>query len=90
MSGSYHFQGYTMRPDIRASIDRYVQHGEPRGDFLSAVLANDLAEALARADDDNLKNLKAIVGYIHWETPSACHGSRERYAAWLAMHPACK
>jgi hypothetical protein len=71
-------------PDtVKQAIDRYVKRHEPVGDFLRAVLSNDLREALVRADSTNLNSLREIVGYCHWEIPSKCWGSPERYKDWL-------
>jgi len=58
-------------------------HKRPVGDFLTAVLHNNLTEAVARADDENIKNLPAFVGYLYNEAPSLCWGSKERVAEWL-------
>ena len=35
------------------SLNLYVKKGVPVGDFLTAVLSNDLFEAVGRADNDN-------------------------------------
>jgi hypothetical protein len=55
----------------------------PVGDFLTAVLSNNLWDAVARADDDSMKSLKYIVMFIHNELPSKCHGSKELVADWI-------
>ena len=74
-----------MRQDIKEAIDRYVQHGIQPGDFLRAVLSNDLKGSFARADEDNRRDLFAIVGYMYNHTPSACQGSPDRVDAWIAV-----
>ncbi len=73
-----------IRPDIRAALDRYAEHGLPVGDFLQAVLANDLMDAIGRADDYNRATLYDICCYVHNDMPSACHGSRQAYREWVA------
>ena len=73
---------------LRAGLVAYVKHGQPTGDFLRAVLVNDLSEALARADGVSTLALQSIAGWIYNEAPSPCWGSEEEVAAWLASHKA--
>jgi hypothetical protein len=68
---------------VKASIDRYVEKRQPVGDFLRAVLSNDLREAVIRADETNLRELKQIVGYCYWEIPGKCWGSPKAYKEWI-------
>lgn len=76
-----HYQD-RIPPSTKGSIDRWVKDGCPVGGFLTAVLCNDLADALGRADQFNAPNLDAIVGYLYNECPSGCWGSRAKYEAW--------
>ena len=80
-------KGYVNRivPAIKEAIDAWVAMGRPVGDFLQAVLCNDLCQAFGRADDHNYLNLDAIVGYLYNECPSPCWGSRDKYKAWGEM-----
>lgn len=68
--------------EIKESLARYVQ-GCPTGDFLQAVLGNDLRGACERADDINQSLLFDIVYYIYNELPAACWGSPAKVQAWL-------
>ena len=68
---------------IKQSLDSYVEHRIPTGDFLNAVLSNDLFEAIGRADDINIIFLHNICGYIYNELPTLCHGSPKRVRKWL-------
>jgi hypothetical protein len=70
----------------KASIDRYVKDHMPTGDFLYAVLTNNLTESIGRADDENGAALKEIVQYIYNEIPWGCWGSPERVKRWLCPH----
>jgi hypothetical protein len=73
-----------IRPDIRDALDAWGSGEAPCcGDFLRAVLSNDLMGAVGRADDDNLRALPAIASYIYNELPGNCHGSREIVSAWI-------
>ena len=71
-----------MRSDIKLALDLYVKDGVPTGGFLRAVLANDLMESLARADEYNKLDIFNICHYIHWEIPANSHGSYEIVAKW--------
>lgn len=62
---------------VRLSIEAYVQLGRPPGDFVRAVLANDLYDAVSRADDINLPALPHIVAYVIAKVPAALCGSRK-------------
>ena len=83
MKTEYAFRGIRIRPDMLESLNAYIDHGRPVGDFLTAVLSNDLKEACGRADEDNLAALPAFVGYLYNEAPIMCWGSHERMKAWL-------
>jgi hypothetical protein len=80
--------------DAIESIERYIAVGIPTGGFLRAVLANDLMEAIGRADESSLANLAAICRYIYNDIPSNAHGSYDRVDAYAAarreMHAAAK
>jgi hypothetical protein len=75
-----------MKDITKDTIDRYVKEGIPTGDFLYAVLSNDLMEAFGRADEDNRRDLFEICQYIYNETPAICHGSKERINEWIKFH----
>lgn len=74
----------TLPPLVIDTLDRYLKRRIPTGSFLRAVLANDLFEAVGRADEQNKLLIPIIVKYIYNEFPSSCHGSYARVDAWLA------
>jgi len=63
-------------------IENYVVHHLLTGGFLRACFSNDLIGAVSRADFEALKALPSIVNYIHYFTPSECHGSPEKVTKW--------
>lgn len=69
------------------AIKRYVEEHRIPGDFLQAVICNDLVEAFAKADDENARNLRAFVSYFYNEVPSPCWGSKKKMRDWLAEKP---
>jgi hypothetical protein len=65
------------------ALNRYVVGHVPTGDFLLAVLSNNLVESFAHADDENLAAMHEITKYIYNMMPSKCWGSPEKVEAWL-------
>jgi hypothetical protein len=68
-----------MMPAIRA----YIEERKKPGYFLQMVITNNLKEALSAADEENLANIQAYVGYFYNEAPSPCWGSPEKMELWL-------
>ena len=76
---------------VKASLVAYVDDRRPTGDFLRAVLSNDLSGAVRRADTDNLAALAAIVGYVYMELPADCWGSERKVDCWIgSICPDCE
>ena len=71
--------------EIKESLKRYVENKIPTGGFLRAVLANDLFEAVGRADAVNRHILFDICSYIYNDIPSSCWGSYEKVDKWLGI-----
>jgi len=67
-----------VRPDIKEALEAYAYKGRELGDFLTAVVANDLMEAMGRADSYNRATIHQICSFIYNELPSTCHGSPEK------------
>jgi hypothetical protein len=82
------FQGeFAKIPEhTRSSLTYYVTDGQPVGDFLYAVLKNDLQEAIARADTQHRAAIDAIARWIAHVAPPTCSGSEARIKAWYAHH----
>lgn len=72
-----------MRDDIKKAMDLYAEIGCPTGDFLRAVLENNLMEAFGRADEGNTRDMREIVAYVYNELPASCHGSTEIVREWI-------
>jgi hypothetical protein len=67
---------------FRDALGRWIEHGIEPGHFLTAVLANDLKEAISRGDEDAIDNIPHIVAYLYNDAPSVCWGSYEKVRAW--------
>lgn len=66
----------------KVALQDYVEHGGPVGSFLTAVLQNDLLNAVNQADAEALAALKQIVAFVYWELPGPCWGSPQKVTAW--------
>ena len=79
---SYTFRDFYIPDHMMGGVERYIENGISPGHFLTAIITNDLREAVGRADDENVKNIPAYVGYFYNEAPLACWGSPESMKAW--------
>lgn len=74
---------YTDLPShLRPGLKRYLEDGILPGDFLRAVIRNDLREAVLRADKDSLVALPQIVRWFIWNTPPESYGNVEKMEDW--------
>lgn len=68
---------------IKNMIDNYVNNGWNPGDFLTAVLANDLMASFSRADKNNISNMLHIVRYVYNHVPMGACGSYQKVKEWI-------
>ena len=73
----------SIPPRLVNALMRYAEQGVPLGGFLTAVVSDNLREAVGRADQNNLDALASIVSYVYMELPGACNGSNKIYRAWI-------
>lgn len=79
----YTFRGFYIPTRMMDSLTLYItQHKNP-GDFLSAVLKNDIQMAVSYGDDENLRNLPAYIGFLYNKAPHVCWGSEEAFNEWI-------
>lgn len=72
-----------LPPHMHDAVIAYFVERQRPGDFLSAVLQNDLAGAIVRADEVNFARLREWARFLHNFTPPGSCGSRENFDAWL-------
>lgn len=70
-------------PATLETLELYVYNHYRTGGFLRSFLANDLMQAVARADSDNSLVFRELAQLVHWGLPSRCHGSYEKVDQWL-------
>lgn len=76
----YHYE--ELPRNLRKPMEMWVEKHFPPGGFLQHVIANDLKESFARADDVNSVFLKVIVSWLYREAPSVCWGSPKKLFDW--------
>jgi hypothetical protein len=67
-----------------SGLVRWIEQHIMPGDFLRAVIENDLRAACAHADDVNQRLLWNYVNFLYNDAPSPCWGSKENVASWAA------
>jgi len=83
MSKAYEFNEYYIPERMMPGIKQYVEYGKEPGGFLSAIIQNNLSEAVGRADSENQKNIPAFVAYFYNKCPMGCWGSKEKMESWI-------
>jgi len=74
---------YGIPGGMQGGLIRYFENRIPPGDFLTAVLENDLMEAFGRADLENQHCMKAYCTWLYNEAPMGSHGSKAAVTNWL-------
>ena len=81
-SKGYSFRRWFIPAYMMGGLERYIEQGIPPSDFLCAVINNDLRSACDRADDNNLENLPAYMGFFYNEAPAGCWGFKGAVEQW--------
>lgn len=81
-----HFDGeYAQIPErMQEALRRYVLERIKPGDFLTAVICNDLREAVGRADAENALLLRVYVRWLYNVAPGSCWGNPQNHQEWLS------
>jgi hypothetical protein len=66
----------------QSAMESYVERKLYPGSFLTAVLSNNLVNAVSKADSSNLAALPLIVKFMYNRMPAACWGSEEKIHNW--------
>lgn len=72
---------------LHGGLVRYLVYRLAPGHFLTAVLANDLREAISRADTDSEAGLGHLVRFLYNDAPALAWGSPAKVEAWLEDKP---
>lgn len=71
---------------MHEALKRYINEGLLPGSFLTAVLENNLREAVGAADSININRLADYIRFLYNFAPSPCWGSSAKVEAWVAIH----
>ena len=74
--------GYEHLPLIDQLID-YIDNRRLQGHFLTALVENDLAQAINRADNTSRRLLFDYVSFLYNRAPAECWGSKEKVQNYL-------
>lgn len=69
---------------VLEGLVNYLYYGNQPGHFLTAVLTNDLFEAVGRGDDKSIAAIRELVQLIYNRVPSPSWGDKEKVKAWRA------
>ena len=70
-------------PDhLLAGLDRWIQYGRMPGEFLQAVILNDLHGAMSRGSARSRACLFDLVLVLYNDAPAQCWRTVERVEAW--------
>lgn len=84
---SFASETYAKIPEhMRDAMVRYVMQGVKPGDFLTAVICNNLKAAVFAADADNFPLLREYCWWFYNVAPSTCHGSAAEMRQWIEAH----
>jgi hypothetical protein len=78
---------YGVPSHMHEGIVRYVEQGIVPGDFLQAVINNDLKRACMFADDHNKDRLHCFVMWFYNQAPSGCWGHENAVRDWCRPIP---
>ena len=67
---------------LREPVKRYIEEGAMPGDFLNAVICNNLVYAFSRADDEMAEKLEEIAFWAYNHIPSRAFGSHKKMIQW--------
>lgn len=74
----------TLPEHMQDAFRLYIEKGIPPGSFTTAVLSNDLMEAMRRADIVNRHAIFEICAFLANYAPIGCFGSPEHVSDWIA------
>lgn len=85
------YEGHLRRRLVESHVPEHLHDGlvhyiaarRPVGQFLMAVLTNDLHKACAHADDICQVHLHSLVFFLYNYAPGTCWGSTKGVARWL-------
>lgn len=78
---TFRVRGLAIPGNLHAGIANYIDRGVEPGDFLRAVIQNNLKDSIQYCSSD-FEVIKDLVCFLYNEFPSLAWGSKERYDSW--------
>lgn len=69
---------------VLKSLYLYVEYGRKPGDFLTAVLSNQLFQAFQKADSASKAGLDSLIHFIWKHVPVKCYGDARAVERWIS------
>ncbi len=76
--------GFAVPLENREPLVMWVLSGVEPGEFLQAVLVNDLRMAVVRASRTSMHGIVETVRWLISDAPSKCWGSEVNYHDWMS------
>lgn len=77
---------YTPNTNWCGAVPLYVIYGWDPGSFYTAVLCNDLAQAVLTSHPSNRwTEISACVKWLRFRAPTECFGTIEKVTAWMKL-----
>jgi hypothetical protein len=73
----------TLPVKFEGGVRRYIENRTPGGDFLNAVLCNDLCKALSHADLESSRLIFELHAWLYNNAPSICWGTKKKFNEWV-------
>ena len=71
-----------MKESTLQALTMHRDQGKPVGGFVTAVLENNLVQAICYADEDNLRDIVEITKWVYQEMPGGAWGSPSKVRGW--------
>jgi hypothetical protein len=79
-------EAYLIPENMRPELLRWIEDGIRPGDFLNAIIENDLYRTFNIADDENIFRIQSYVKFFYNCTPIGCWGSIIKAKEWEKHH----
>lgn len=82
-SADRHGNGAKLPDETIAALELYRTKGLPPGEFLQAILSNDLKRAVSEGLSDERETIAQVVAWAHGNLPTQAWGSEGAVEEWI-------
>jgi len=80
---SYEWDGVKIPTDLAKELEFYIYDKQVPGQFIRAVLENDLTKTIQRADLQSLRCLTVLCRFMMHRLPRDAWGDEKQISDWL-------